>query len=570
MDWYYPILGGVLRGHAAEARLASKWDTFVAPGRGVRCVSDQPWVTAAETCELVMALDAIGLHERAHLVRVGAVPAPRRRLVLDRHELPRRPLRRDGASTSRPSSRRGTAPRSCSPPTRSAAPARPRACSAARGCPAGSPLQGVDRSGRRDRSRPRRRAIATDRPAGRTCSGAPERRISAVAVTIRARMRGWRSARSRSKIWDGRAAPRFAPRPSAPTLFPGRHPRPAGSWLRRNRPKSTRPSLRTRRRFRAVCTRAGPRPNPPQAAPEPRPLTALFDPRPDDFAPATPSRPNRPPGHLPGGHDRRVAVLRAHRTGRARSRTHDCTTAPTPSQAPNMDSQGEFLRLLEVVTSMCDHVIEYIEADRAERRLMIETLAQLGRVITDGSAAAVAAFTALSSAMNATRPAHSSRRPRRNAAGTRSRTGHRPGTPGARHRRLDAGRPGTPCRPRLRRSRIPTTPRSRPLASAKIHIAVEVRGQFGDRWVDGFEICEVMTTPTARATGSGAIATVSCSPSCSTRRASATSRPQACHKRSRSRCDAGDPQTRRAFDGLATGTNGDSRPSTVPGYWSRS
>ena len=34
-------------------------------GRGVRCVSDQPWVTAAETCELVMALDAIGEAERA-------------------------------------------------------------------------------------------------------------------------------------------------------------------------------------------------------------------------------------------------------------------------------------------------------------------------------------------------------------------------------------------------------------------------------------------------------------------------------------------------------------------------
>jgi hypothetical protein len=65
MDWYYPILGGVLRGGAAEARLASKWDMFVADGRGVRCVSDQPWITAAETCELVMALDAIGLHDRA-------------------------------------------------------------------------------------------------------------------------------------------------------------------------------------------------------------------------------------------------------------------------------------------------------------------------------------------------------------------------------------------------------------------------------------------------------------------------------------------------------------------------
>ena len=47
MDWYYPILVGVLRGHSAEARLASKWDTFVAPGRGVRCVSAQPGVTAA-------------------------------------------------------------------------------------------------------------------------------------------------------------------------------------------------------------------------------------------------------------------------------------------------------------------------------------------------------------------------------------------------------------------------------------------------------------------------------------------------------------------------------------------
>jgi len=66
MDWYYPILSGVLRGHAAHARIAAKWEQFVAPNRGVRCVSDQPWVTAAETCELVMSLDAIGLDETAH------------------------------------------------------------------------------------------------------------------------------------------------------------------------------------------------------------------------------------------------------------------------------------------------------------------------------------------------------------------------------------------------------------------------------------------------------------------------------------------------------------------------
>jgi hypothetical protein len=65
MDWYYPILGGVLRGRSAHARIAAGWDTFVVEGRGVRCVSDRPWVTAAETCELVMALDAIGADAHA-------------------------------------------------------------------------------------------------------------------------------------------------------------------------------------------------------------------------------------------------------------------------------------------------------------------------------------------------------------------------------------------------------------------------------------------------------------------------------------------------------------------------
>jgi hypothetical protein len=65
MDWYYPVLGGSLRGTAARDRLAAGWDTFVVPGLGIRCVSDQPWVTGAETCELALALDAIGDHSRA-------------------------------------------------------------------------------------------------------------------------------------------------------------------------------------------------------------------------------------------------------------------------------------------------------------------------------------------------------------------------------------------------------------------------------------------------------------------------------------------------------------------------
>ncbi|MDH2427720.1 prenyltransferase [Sphaerisporangium sp. TRM90804] len=65
MDWYYPVLGGAVRGPAGADRLAREWDTFVVPGLGIRCVSDQPWVTGAESCELVMALDALGDTARA-------------------------------------------------------------------------------------------------------------------------------------------------------------------------------------------------------------------------------------------------------------------------------------------------------------------------------------------------------------------------------------------------------------------------------------------------------------------------------------------------------------------------
>lgn len=60
MDWYYPVLGGALRGEAGSVALQSNWGDFVWPGEGVRCVVDRPWVTAAESSELVLALDAVG------------------------------------------------------------------------------------------------------------------------------------------------------------------------------------------------------------------------------------------------------------------------------------------------------------------------------------------------------------------------------------------------------------------------------------------------------------------------------------------------------------------------------
>ncbi len=65
MDWYYPVLGGPLRGTAAIERLEQGWDTYVVPELGVRCVRDEPWVTAAETAELAITLEAIGDAVRA-------------------------------------------------------------------------------------------------------------------------------------------------------------------------------------------------------------------------------------------------------------------------------------------------------------------------------------------------------------------------------------------------------------------------------------------------------------------------------------------------------------------------
>jgi hypothetical protein len=72
MDWYYPVLGGAVRGAAGPALIDARWDDFVVPGLGVRCVGTNPWVTGAETCELALALDALGDRERARAVFADA------------------------------------------------------------------------------------------------------------------------------------------------------------------------------------------------------------------------------------------------------------------------------------------------------------------------------------------------------------------------------------------------------------------------------------------------------------------------------------------------------------------
>jgi hypothetical protein len=65
MDWYYPVLCGIMRGQEGRDRLAERFDEFVMPERGIRCVADRPWITTAETCECMLAHLAVGLRQTA-------------------------------------------------------------------------------------------------------------------------------------------------------------------------------------------------------------------------------------------------------------------------------------------------------------------------------------------------------------------------------------------------------------------------------------------------------------------------------------------------------------------------
>lgn len=74
MDWYYPVLTGALTGVRAKARMAEGWDRFVLDDRGVRCVFDEQWVTAAETSECAISHCAIGDRETARELLLWTLP----------------------------------------------------------------------------------------------------------------------------------------------------------------------------------------------------------------------------------------------------------------------------------------------------------------------------------------------------------------------------------------------------------------------------------------------------------------------------------------------------------------
>ncbi|TVZ37531.1 hypothetical protein P886_1872 [Alteromonadaceae bacterium 2753L.S.0a.02] len=66
MDWFYPILAGIYSPEEARRRLETRWNDFVRKDLGCRCVDDEPWVTVAESCELVLACLSAGQFQKAH------------------------------------------------------------------------------------------------------------------------------------------------------------------------------------------------------------------------------------------------------------------------------------------------------------------------------------------------------------------------------------------------------------------------------------------------------------------------------------------------------------------------
>jgi hypothetical protein len=282
-------------------------------------------------------------------------------------------------------------------------------------------------------------------------------------------MRGWRSARSKSKAVEAARAnaARAGEQPTWPPKAPATAPR-----LQYDGPfaPATAPLY-----GRWVETPNEIADAPPIEAPV-EPAVAIPVDEPDaarvDVSVAVPDEPPAV-GHIETYREPTEAPVTTLRL---------VPSTPSPAQppavAPQVDTQAEFLRLLEVVTSMCDHVIEYIEADRSERRMMIDTLTRLSRTITDGARATVAAA-------STPRPAPT-------------------GLFEARDRVVGGSMPAGPERDidlRDPESQAEAQPQAlltevEPLPGAtSTEIAVEVRGRFGDRWVDGFEICEVMTTP---------------------------------------------------------------------------
>jgi hypothetical protein len=66
MNWFYPILTGVLNGEKAAEIITGEWSDFVIVGWGCRVAADEDVTAVAETSELIIALCLIGEYEKAN------------------------------------------------------------------------------------------------------------------------------------------------------------------------------------------------------------------------------------------------------------------------------------------------------------------------------------------------------------------------------------------------------------------------------------------------------------------------------------------------------------------------
>ena len=64
----HPVLSGAFTESESIEIIKDKWDEFVVEGLGCKCVRKSLWVTAAESSELVLALNKIGLKAEAEKI----------------------------------------------------------------------------------------------------------------------------------------------------------------------------------------------------------------------------------------------------------------------------------------------------------------------------------------------------------------------------------------------------------------------------------------------------------------------------------------------------------------------
>jgi hypothetical protein len=119
---------------------------------------------------------------------------------------------------------------------------------------------------------------------------------------------------------------------------------------------------------------------------------------------------------------------------------------PPPPPVPTIDMSAELVRVLEVVTTMCGHVIGFVEADREERRLMMQADREERRAMIEALSLLIA------------------------------RIGDQPAIPALPRERVIGGS-------------MPAGPET-VIDLRELETAREVCCRFGDQWLDGFEISE--------------------------------------------------------------------------------